>query len=695
MIRLSRIITNLDMHSTMKYLMRILFLLLLCSPLLPGYVIAGQDQLDSLMAQRSQTRGMEKFHIEREIARQYVRINPDSADHYIDLLRDYTTSENDPVISAYILKLEGLVAVQALQYELAMSKYREAYSIFRQLNNQEEMGWTARGIGRSFFYLGSYDNAMENFLMSLSAFEQAGKDEGIAGVHNDLGAVCYVMGHLDKALDYYETALDLYTEMEKEKNKFRIYNNMGIIYFDQEQYEKSLEFYFRAVKILTKENDFSSLAGTYNNIALCYSNLEQLETALMYIRRAIKLARESSNRYTDISARLNLGVIHSRMNRPDSALIYLETTLAEADTLELKDIKAECFNELAQHHERYGDYRRAYEAHRNFFVVHNEIHNESSQSRIDNLMAGYEQKLKQQELAQLKADQETQALVNKIFALMIGISLVLLIMLIYGYSNKRRSNRLLEEKNTELSDVNERLTQSEASLRRVIEGNNKLFSIVAHDLRNPVAAVSGFSELMYDNYEHLDDSTRKEYLSQIIQGSTRTHDLLENLLLWARSQMNAVNIKPKIVPVRQLIEESVLSVQIAMDHKKIRLETSFEQEFSLDADPDMIKAVIRNLLTNAVKFSFPDRTVELRCFRSDDLGCIAVSDHGIGMQPEVLNTLFDSSGKISTPGTTGETGSGLGLLICKDYTEMSGGTIKAESQPARGTTITVCFPVSD
>jgi signal transduction histidine kinase/Tfp pilus assembly protein PilF len=674
---------------------RIVFCFFLLTPLLSPGLLAGPGQIDSLKAVRLQMKEKDRMRIDEEIARLYMPLNRDSAVHYLNRLRRYLSYTEDPLLQAQVYKLEGSLHMRTLDYDSAMSKYRDAYMLFKEFDDKEEMGWTARGIGRAYFYLGSYDNAMEYFLMSLSAFELAENQEGTARIHNNLGAVCYLMGHTDKAIEYYESALDIFRNLDDKKHAFRIYNNLGIIYFDQEAYEKALEFYFRAEKILLNSDNPGSLARTYNNIAVCYSNLNKMDTAMRYIRSSLKLAEEASNRYTAISARLNLGVIHSRMNQPDSALYYLLSTRAESDSLKLKSIAAECYNELALHYERYGDYRSAFEAHEKYFDLHQAIHNENSQSRIDMLMSGYEQKIRQQELSQLKADQETQALVNKIFALLIGISLILLIILVNGYSNKRKRNRLLHEKNEQLKDVNERMTQSETTLKRMIEDNNKLFSIVAHDLRNPVAAVSGFSELLNENYDHLDAATRKEYLSQIIQGSNRTHDLLENMLLWARSQMNAVKIRKKPVSVQQLVGDSMLSVQIAFDHKRIRLETSYEENFVLDVDQEMIKAVVRNLLTNAAKFSFPDSVVEIRCYRSDGLGCIEVRDHGIGMQAETLSGIFSDPAKNTTPGTSGESGSGLGLIICKDYTEISGGTISAESQPGKGSTFTICLPIAE
>lgn len=218
--------------------------------------------------------------------------------------------------------------------------------------------------------------------------------------------------------------------------------------------------------------------------------------------------------------------------------------------------------------------------------------------------------------------------------------------------------------------------------------------MVAHDLRNPVAAVTGFSELLYENFDEFSADTQKEYLLQIVQGTQRIQNLLENLLVWARSQMKAIKYEPENLSVKDVIDECVRQLKANLDHKKVTCHVKVDKNCLVYADKAMIDTVFRNLIINAIKFSFPGGRIWVTT-EINDLGCsIFVNDEGIGIQPEIQEKLFNPNEGISSLGTSGESGSGLGLIICSEFLEKNKGTIKVESQPGNGSTFIVSLPAS-
>jgi signal transduction histidine kinase len=219
--------------------------------------------------------------------------------------------------------------------------------------------------------------------------------------------------------------------------------------------------------------------------------------------------------------------------------------------------------------------------------------------------------------------------------------------------------------------------------------------VVAHDLRNPVAAVSGFSELLYENFEEFTVETQKEYLLQIVHGTKRIQNLLENLLIWARSQMKAIKFEPEVMNIKGVVSECVKELKTNLDHKKVTCQVKIERGCTVYADKAMIHTVFRNLIVNAVKFSFPGGKIWISSELKGKNCNITVTDEGIGIQQEIQEKLFDANEAVSTPGTTGESGSGLGLVICKEFLEKNKGGIRVKSESGNGSSFIVTLPVPE
>jgi signal transduction histidine kinase len=239
-----------------------------------------------------------------------------------------------------------------------------------------------------------------------------------------------------------------------------------------------------------------------------------------------------------------------------------------------------------------------------------------------------------------------------------------------------------------------KISESEKELQKLNVSKDRIFSIVAHDLRNPVAAVAGFSELLYDNFDQFPVETQKEYLLQITQATQRIQNLLENLLIWARSQLKAVKFEPETFRVRTVIDECLKELKANLDHKKIECTVKLDRKCVVRADRAMIHTVFRNLIMNAVKFSFPGGRIWIVAVSEEGRCRVQVTDEGIGIQPEIQKRLFSFGEVGSTPGTAGEPGSGLGLSICRDFVRKNNGEIEVESEPGNGSTFSVVLPVT-
>ncbi len=238
-------------------------------------------------------------------------------------------------------------------------------------------------------------------------------------------------------------------------------------------------------------------------------------------------------------------------------------------------------------------------------------------------------------------------------------------------------------------------TSLEKSERELIESNNakdKFFSIVAHDLKNPFNSMLGFSNLLMEDYYLLNDE-KKHYFSKIIHVNLEnTYCLLENLLLWSRSQSNMIQFKPEEENLFLFFDAIIKTLQLPSELKSITIKNKIPQDILISVDKNMLSTIVRNLIGNALKFTDDGGLITVGAVKNkvglgDDFITVFVQDSGVGIVADNLSKLFDIAHKTTTVGTANERGTGLGLVLCKEFVEKHGGTIWATSELGIGT----CF----
>ncbi|MGE5354236.1 MAG: ATP-binding protein [Acidobacteriota bacterium] len=234
--------------------------------------------------------------------------------------------------------------------------------------------------------------------------------------------------------------------------------------------------------------------------------------------------------------------------------------------------------------------------------------------------------------------------------------------------------------------------ETELQLKNLISTKDKFFSIIAHDLKNPFTVLLGYSEIILEDAKNITPEDLGFYVSNIHTVSKNTHALLENLLIWARSQRGDLKITPEMGSVSALACETVGLLSAMAENKQISLINVIPEEVTAWFDRDAILTVIRNLMTNSIKFTKPGGHVGIRAVEMDDKIEIEIYDNGIGMESHVLEKLFRTETNHTTRGTSDEKGSGLGLILCKELVEKNGGTIRAISRPGEGSTFIFTLP---
>jgi two-component system sensor histidine kinase/response regulator len=232
-----------------------------------------------------------------------------------------------------------------------------------------------------------------------------------------------------------------------------------------------------------------------------------------------------------------------------------------------------------------------------------------------------------------------------------------------------------------------------SELHELNVSKDKFFSIIAHDLKNPFQTIIGFSEMLKEEMKSDDNATGENYAGLINTSAVQTMRLLENLLEWANSQRGKISFNPVPINLYELFNEEFIMLNEMAMGKNIELKNSFDDNLTITADKNMIKTILRNLISNAIKFTHKNGKVEVNGTIINKHVEIAVADKGIGMTNETIAKLFRLDANLSTRGTENEKGTGLGLFLCKEFVEKHGGKIWVESESGIGSTFKFILPL--
>ncbi len=242
--------------------------------------------------------------------------------------------------------------------------------------------------------------------------------------------------------------------------------------------------------------------------------------------------------------------------------------------------------------------------------------------------------------------------------------------------------------------LEEELRTSEQKLRESNATKDKFFSIIAHDLKGPMGAMNSLVEILASDFDSFSEDEKKEFIGLVYDSSSSTLSLLNSLLDWSRQQMGKIPFSPDVVFLDSVIQSNLNLLKLNADKKKIRLFAEYPKEITAYGDANMITTVLRNLTSNAIKFTPENGYVKISASVTDNFVLINVSDNGLGIKPDDIDKLFRIDVHHTTKGTNDEGGTGLGLIMCKDFVEKNGGKIWVESTVGKGSDFKFTVPLA-
>jgi signal transduction histidine kinase/tetratricopeptide (TPR) repeat protein len=576
------------------------------------------------------------------------------------------------------------------KYKNALGFYNKSISTYSLINDSLNLHKVLVNRGRTFCAIDKYSLALKDYMSSLSYFERNNDNLIRAIIYNNIGIVYKHLKNYQKALKYYSKAETIYKDQKLTSSLYHTNTNIANIYSIQKNFQEALSYHKKNLDVLKQNPNKYRLAQTYHNIGACFLEMEQYTMAMDYQKQSLKLKEEIGNKNLIITSLNGLSHANYMLSNYEEALKFSKRAYQlgrKIGNIELqKNSAKEIFKIYA--HTSSPDSAIFY------FDIHEQLRDsiltKESLKQVAEIQAKYEAEKKEAQIALLEKENKNKAVQRN------GLIVILILIggyagfIIYSYYSNKKLTRLLSMQKTRIEWSKEILDQRNQELHIANQTKNKLFQIISHDLRSPLASVSGISHLIQillkqGRYQELDETSQD--LNECV---TRVLNLTDNLLSWSLNQSGRLPFTPVIIPVKKLLAGIIDIYKTAAKQKNILLEFSIDQDLLVYADRPMLETVIRNLLNNALKFTPEGGLIILGAEMANDHTEIWIEDNGIGIPQESISNIFELDA--SNSGTRGEKGNGLGLILCKDFIKRNQGKIWVESKENIGTTFRFTVP---
>lgn len=677
---------------------KIFVLSILILALLFADINISQTQLDSLKNLLPSKEGKERIKVLIKIGFFLSSENPNEAIKYLDEAIELAEETNNRWNKADALFNKGVALWHLGKIKESDEHYQKAIPLYEQFNDSLSLIKVFNSQAINHQMRGNVDKAFETFLHSLDYAKKIGDNATIFNTLLNIGIMYDNNSNYEKCLYYYDEAMK-YAKDADQSSVALLQSYIAEVYLTTKNYIKAEEFLRKAIENAKLSNDSNSMIWAYSSLGKIELEKKNYTKAENYFKESLALALKTEFKLDIIHAYSDLGKYYLTVNDLSKAETHLSSALKLSEEIKsLTDLNI-VYGELANLYAKKLDYKKAYEFHQKYKNVSDSLYAISNTQQIAELDAKYELKQTEKQTELLKNENELQKKVinsQKIIALVIAVLAIVSIVLIWVLLRNRTkilkaSNELLL-KNQEIEKNQKEINEKNQVLAALNTTKDKFFSIIAHDLRNPIAAFVNVSELLEQEYDSLSDQDKKEILGQMNISSKNLIMLLENLLTWARLSNNKIDIYKEDLILSEVVEYSVHPYLQAARNKKINIKTDVPNETFISTDKFVFQAIVGNLINNAIKFSNQLSEINVTYTKSDVYSLLSIKDHGIGIEESQLRNLF-VLGKVSTEkGTMGESGTGLGLVLVKELVDKLGWTIDVKSKVNVGTEFIISIP---
>lgn len=576
-------------------------------------------------------------------------------------------------------------------YELINGDIKKSVAYNKQIlealdiNKFPELGANIYNVlGQTYFRTGNYPEAYKHTYQSLLLAESIDNNDLIRKLNSNLGTLFMYLEDYDEALTFYSVALNGFDEKEDSPTKAGILANLGYLHMKKNDYNKALELLDQSLPILENANITEMLTQIYLAYGTVYFHKGNFDKALYYFEQANDYYISSKDIMNKALSFYGLGISNVAVNEFQKAEEFLNFSLDLYKSINFKTGIEETYRALYELNKKKKSEEKALYYLEQAQEYSEAIYNEKSLRDISMWRAKTEFDL---DKVTLKRENERDVAEQKKYIqwISLGLGCATLIAILVFQVNK--TERKL---NKELALQSHTLSKKQDELNKINHNQDKLFSIVGHDLRGPIVSLKQLLGLALEDESGIQHFYR--FAPKLKKDVDHIHFTLDNLLNWGITQMKGEPVFPVKINVRTellLIEELFRDM---LDKKSITLNLEILPDVNLSADANHFKIIFRNLVSNAIKFTPENGILSLMSSEEKNSITIAIKDTGIGISDAVIDQIFNRSEYYTTFGTNNERGTGLGLMLCKEMVLKNKGEIWVESSVGKGSTFYVRLP---
>jgi signal transduction histidine kinase len=575
------------------------------------------------------------------------------------------------------LPSDSAIVVQLSALKVATQLRMEPFILFK-MNSR---------LGDLYRLQADFTSALKCDLQSLKLAESF-EDNALKGsANNSIGIDYFRMKDLESALKFFSEGMRYRLKTNDSLAIADSYYNTGMVLELLKRDDEMKVAYHNALILFQCKKSCDGEADVYNGMAGFFYRRYQFDSATYYINKGLDKYAGCGNKEAFSFMSINLAGLLTIQKKYDQAILHIQQGIDAAKEIGALSQIHRGYKNLSEAYQAKGDFKNAYENRLQYEFFNDSIFNLEQAKAFKDVMTKYETEKKERLIEQKEAEISIQNVradradsQRNLFIVIAALALILLFLLLWLFFEKRRSAVLLNKQNKELQQLN--------------ATKDKFFSIISHDLRSPISSFGKITGALQVVIDKLEKEQLKEYVGELDKSARSINALLNNLLQWAMGQTNTLNPEFKPISMEEAVSAAVNVVKAQAGQKQILLQTKGIADYKVNADSRMLDTILRNILSNALKFSPPNTEINIETGMRAEMGFIAISDHGHGLSDIEIGKLFRIEENVSKLGEDqAEKGAGLGLILCMELARLNKGTIEAKRNADGGMTFTVFIPL--
>lgn len=615
-------------------------------------------------------------------------------------------------------------------YEKALEAFLLAYQIESKSKNSENYVQTVISLGQTQFKLNDYEtsnqhykelldywgkkgepaikskimvdmginhrilgNSEQSYTLLLDALQlqgSIGDNEGKLKSLYQLGTLFFYQKNYPEALNYYQKTHDLAKEINIQRSIYSSLAAIGSVYDRQENLEMASKFGLEAYEMAKQMDYAQGMAYSAHNLGSNFLSQKQYFKALEFFEEALAIKRKQGDKWGQVGTIRAMSALYNKIGESEKAITTIQSALEIAQEIGAKNRILEAYYYMAEAYKSAGKAEDGYKFLNKYIQLNDSVMNQQTISQMKEIKTDYEIQQKEAQIELLQKENEIDTL-NTSIAISTALFLLILSLLLGRqiYSQKK-SNRLLEEKNREISNANEKIDHQNKALESSNEELQQFAYVASHDLKEPLRMIGSYTSLIKRRYVTNLDPTAHEFMDFVVDGVTRMENLLNDLLTYSR--VNSRELVLKNIDTKITMAIVLNNLQEAIKRQDATVNINYDKMPEIKASKTQINQLFQNLISNAIKFRGPHSPViNIDCQKNNDQYIFSIKDNGIGINPENQQKIFEMFRRLHT--NEEFEGTGIGLATCKKIVEKHKGKIWVESTVGEGSSFFFSIPI--